>query len=398
MVLALFAGIIGTTLQAQRANREAMAAQQVADFLVSVFSVSAPDEAKGETITARELLDRGAERLQEELGDQPLVRARLGSTMGQVYRQLGMYKEAEELVRSALLTTRAELGDDHLDVAKRSYDLALIYCNQGRFNEAEPVLLKAREICENSPHGEQRLADVLGLLGSLYTAQQRMDEARESVESALPLFDQLKDDQGKAQALSVLAVIANISGDHEASVRYSLECIEIAQRIYEPAHIQLASYRQNLALTYGRMGRLEDREQLLSEVIASLETTLDDTHPRLSMIRANLAYTWFDLGRPEEAEALLRRSIVDLEQTLGLNHLDTMIAIHNLGWYICEEDRADEAIDLLNQAVGLFEAGFGPNHHRTTGALEKLSGCLSHLGRETEAAEVDAKIREQSEG
>ena len=235
VAMALVAGIIGTTIQAQRANREALVAQQVADFLVSVFEVSAPMRSKGETVTARELLDRGSERLDAELKNQPLVRARLGYTMATVYRQLGMLEEAARLTESALETTRNEFGDQHLAVADGCYDLALVYCNQGRFDEAEPLLLEARGISGQAPGGEQRLADVLGLLGSLYTAQRRLDEAQSSVESALPLFDEIGDDQGKAQALSVLAVIASVNEDYEASVRYSEECIEIARRSTNPA-------------------------------------------------------------------------------------------------------------------------------------------------------------------
>ncbi|NIN70410.1 MAG: protein kinase, partial [Gemmatimonadetes bacterium] len=77
-----------------RANSEAATAQQVSDFLVRLFEVSDPSEALGNTITAREILDRGAERIETELGDQPLVRADLMNTMGVVYKSLGLYEAA----------------------------------------------------------------------------------------------------------------------------------------------------------------------------------------------------------------------------------------------------------------------------------------------------------------
>jgi eukaryotic-like serine/threonine-protein kinase len=50
-----------------RANQEAQAATQVSDFLVSAFGVSDPSEARGNSVTAREVLDRGAARLEKEL-------------------------------------------------------------------------------------------------------------------------------------------------------------------------------------------------------------------------------------------------------------------------------------------------------------------------------------------
>src|SRR5207247_10363738 len=50
-----------------RANGEAATSQQVSDFLVNLFHVADPSEARGNTITAREILDRGAEKIERDL-------------------------------------------------------------------------------------------------------------------------------------------------------------------------------------------------------------------------------------------------------------------------------------------------------------------------------------------
>ena len=75
----------------RRAVRETETSKRVSDFLVELFRVSDPDKARGETITAREILDRGAERIDQELDDEPEVQAQLMDTMGLVYRSLGLY-------------------------------------------------------------------------------------------------------------------------------------------------------------------------------------------------------------------------------------------------------------------------------------------------------------------
>ena len=51
------------------------------------------------TVTAREVLDSGAEQLQHSLDDQPLVRARLLDTIGRVYLTLGLSDDAEPLLK-----------------------------------------------------------------------------------------------------------------------------------------------------------------------------------------------------------------------------------------------------------------------------------------------------------
>ncbi len=81
-----------------RANEEAETARQVSDFLISLFEVSDPGEARGETVTAREILETGVERIENELQDQPLVRARLMGTMGSVYDSLGLHADARPLL------------------------------------------------------------------------------------------------------------------------------------------------------------------------------------------------------------------------------------------------------------------------------------------------------------
>jgi serine/threonine protein kinase len=75
--------------EARRANQEAAAARQVTDFLIGLFKVSDPSEARGNALTAREILDNGARQIEKNLKAQPEVRARLQATIGTVYTNLG---------------------------------------------------------------------------------------------------------------------------------------------------------------------------------------------------------------------------------------------------------------------------------------------------------------------
>ena len=72
--------------------------------------MSDPSESRGNTLTAREILANGARQVASNLNDQPTVRARLERTIGTVYTKLGMYTEAEPLLRGALQGERRELG------------------------------------------------------------------------------------------------------------------------------------------------------------------------------------------------------------------------------------------------------------------------------------------------
>ena len=121
-LLLAFAGIM--TVQAgriarerDRANQEAATAKQVSDFLVGLFRVSDPSEARGNTLTAREILAKGARQLEGGLRDQPQVQARLQATIGAVYTGLGTLHRRPTVARGALQTQRHVLGEDSAETS-----------------------------------------------------------------------------------------------------------------------------------------------------------------------------------------------------------------------------------------------------------------------------------------
>ena len=86
--LSLLLGLVGTTWQAavaarerDRARLEAERAEKVKEFLVGLFKASDPVESKGEAITARELLDRGTERIEKDLAGHAALQAELFETV-----------------------------------------------------------------------------------------------------------------------------------------------------------------------------------------------------------------------------------------------------------------------------------------------------------------------------
>ena len=111
----------------------------MSDFLVGLFKVSDPSEARGNTLTAREILAEGARRIETDLRDQPLVRARLEAAIGNVYTGLGLYTDAQPLLKRALMGLKLALGDANMETLTAANSLANLYWFQGKFQEAEPL-------------------------------------------------------------------------------------------------------------------------------------------------------------------------------------------------------------------------------------------------------------------
>jgi serine/threonine-protein kinase len=82
-------------------------------------------------VTAREILDRAAERL-DNAGERPEVRGALLDTMGSVYQHLGIYSRADPLLQEALAVRRQSLGDENLDTASSLLHLGELRTDQAR--------------------------------------------------------------------------------------------------------------------------------------------------------------------------------------------------------------------------------------------------------------------------
>ena len=88
-VVGLLTGTVLSLVGLTRARREAAVADASTDFLARLFLGSDPQEAPNPDIKARQVLDRGVERLRTELKDQPATRARLLTVLGGIYGNLG---------------------------------------------------------------------------------------------------------------------------------------------------------------------------------------------------------------------------------------------------------------------------------------------------------------------
>jgi non-specific serine/threonine protein kinase/serine/threonine-protein kinase len=99
-LLAVFA--VTQAAQLRRITRERDRADLITDFMISMFRVSDPSEARGRSVTAREILDQASNGIDTGLTNDPPLRARMMQIMGTVYANLGIYSQAESLCFSGL--------------------------------------------------------------------------------------------------------------------------------------------------------------------------------------------------------------------------------------------------------------------------------------------------------
>ena len=446
---AIALGIIGGSvlatvgmLRAREAERlaeaEAAAAQEVADFLVGLFEFSDPGQARGDEITAREILDQGAERIQTELGGQPITQARLMTTMGEVYYHLGLHNESQLLFQQALTIREERLGSKHLDVARSLANVGTAYILKGDYAEAEESYLRSLEIMEEVPNPDsERVATMLSNLGGLYQHQGRYEEAAEVLRRAIvvseqelepgntllarglnnlgviyfiegrytdaePLWRRALETWERAEGpdhpealriLSNLGLLYISTGDHEKAESFLQRSLEMRLRVLGPDHPDVGRDYANLAQAYQVQEKYDEAEPLFARALEITEAALGVEHSYVGKLLYFLSQARAGQERHQEAEALALRALANLEPALGPEHSDVGYAKELLARIYTEQGRFEEAERLYREALAILESAFGPdgNHPDVADALEGYSSLLAQLGRNDEADSLTAR-------
>ncbi len=390
-VLALFAGAMAyqarrVAREAERANREAEAARRVADFLAGLFSASDPfalEPVKPDQVTARELLERGAEQVDEELRDQPEVRARLMNVIGEVYLNIGSYDVARGLIESALAQRRELFGDEHLDVAESLHAMAGLFYGQGDYDAAEPLDRQALDIRRRLLGGEHPdVAASMQRLGRVLKAKGDYPAAEPILTEALALRRRLLGEQHPdlAESLNALAGLKKILGDFATAEPLYREALAIDRRRFGRTHPGLATSLNNLADMLQDTGDYEAAEPLYRESLGMLRELVGDEHPFVAFSTNNLATLLQYQEKYEAAEALFQESLALRRKLWGDDHPSTATGLHNLSALLRARGDPAAAQPLARQALATRRRLLGDEHAHVAGSSRNVADILLDLG------------------
>jgi len=354
-ILLLLAGsVITLSIQANtiaherdRANHEARNALAVTEFLVQLFAVADPAEARDRDITARELLDRGVGQMSDELEQQPEVRAMLSSVLGRVYLSLGLFDQAAPLLEEALVLQGELYGKETAGSAEAAENLAVLYMETGDFEKAEP-----------------RLNEVLAL-------QRRLHGDRSSE---------------VAESLYHVAVLHLHRGEFQAAIPLFEEALATERELSGGPNEATASIINDLAYSASKLGRDDEAERLNREALAQRREILGDDHPSVAQSLNNLGQSLARRGDYEEAEQMIREAVALNRKIYGEHHPELNATLSSFASVLRDSGKLVEAEQVLREIIEGDRTTFGDNHPVVAGDLTMLATVLERLG-EPDAAE-----------
>jgi serine/threonine protein kinase len=337
LILALVAGVIGTTWQAMRAGRgwraeaeraererlakldverakereaearraaegaEKEARDSEADYLAfsrflveDVLSAPRPRDQRGGQgvhVTVRQALTEAARRIPERFRGRPRAEAVARHDLGVTFRLLGEHAAAEEQLRKALDLRREFLPPADPATLNTQNSLAVLLVERGQAGEA------------------------------------------------IPLFE---------DALKWRTVKLG------------------------PDHAHTLATMDNLANAYRTAGRLPEALPLFEETVARMEEKLGPNHPDTLTAMNNMAIAYGAAGKPNEKVATLEKSVEAAKVVFGPDHPETLTGMNNLAVAYWEARKVHQAIPLIEQAVELRIAKLGPDHPYTLSSLHSL--------------------------
>jgi eukaryotic-like serine/threonine-protein kinase len=382
VAVAIVAGAIAAAVGLVRANRaearsrqEAATATQISEFLTGLFSASDPNS--GGT-TLRELLDRGAKRVEADLSGQPRIQASLFETFSHVYGSLALHKEAVALADKALaLDAAAGVETDQTAEAARTLGRSLQ--QQGQFARAKDAYDRALAI-RTRGHGDNDLgvARILNDLGSLHGQLEQTDQAIAAHSRALEIQQRLRGPEhvSATNSLSGLAVLHSRKNDFATALRMDQQVLAIRQKTLGDRHAATTAALENVAWDLKGLKRVEEARAHAARVLEIRKATLGPDHAQLAFTYTLLGDLADMEGKPDEALASYMEVLRIRETALGPDNPRTGDAVRSVGVAKLRAGHAAEAHEYLSRALRIYEKAYPPGHSRITQTARTVAEAL----------------------
>jgi tetratricopeptide (TPR) repeat protein len=363
-------------VQRQQAEIEAERARQTTDFLVGLFAVSDPNEAQGNTITARELLDKGTSRIDTELAEQPATQAILMETIGKVYRSLALYPPAASLLESALEKRRELYGEDHIEIARTAHELGSVLKLTAEYEPAQQMYRDALRIRQKLLGTDS--ADVAGTLYELADLLDRMGEyeqAEQLYRQALATQRHLLGDENAAVANSLQGLALNryYQSSYADALSLMRESLAMQRKLHTEPHTELAEALNELGFLLGEVGEYYESEQLFREALAMKRFLLGDTHTEIALGLNNIAFALHDQQKYDDAEVMYREAITIQHKLLGEDHPEIADSLNNLAFLLYDKGDLDVARSMMRESLDMYRRTVGEEHPSVARAMGNLA-------------------------
>jgi len=379
------------TEERDRATRERDRADRVTEFMTGMFKVSDPGEARGNRVTAREILDKASKDIDTGLKNDPELRAKMMSTMANTYSGLGLYSLAQPLLEHAVEAQRRTLGPENTETLRTMSDLAEVLREEGRIAEPEKLDRETLEIRRRvlGPEHPDTIASQYAL-ALILADEGHYAEAEKLYRETLDIERRIlgAEDPSTLNSMTHLASVLMFEWRHADAEELYREAFDIQRRVLGPEHPNTLKTMNSLATVLRMEGRNAEAEKLQRETMDIRRRILGPEHPNTLRSVSELVITLTQEDRYPEAERL-QREVLDVERrVLGPEHPTTLSSASSLASILMYEGHYADAEKLVRETLDTQRRILGREHPSTLETLEFEAAILGREGRNGDAEKL----------
>lgn len=397
---AVFAGVCVLVLyyttriieERNRAQEEAVKAQEISTFLEDLFNASDPfiaaETGRPDTMEVRSFLTRGADRIQTELQDQPLVQARMLNVVGDVYYNLGLFDDALPLLDQSR-NIRMRTGSP-LELAQVHESIARVQQSKGDLNGAENSYRTALELFKNEGNqASRKLSAIRVKLAMLLTDKSEYEESESLLSEAL--FHQKSSfgekDPDVAETLRSFGILFHRQSDLDRAEVYYQEALALNRELYGDEHLDVVQNLFNLSTLMREKGEYNSAGATMYEVLEIQKAILGEEHPNTITTMYELAILLRDKQDPKLQEAVdLFREVIEMDKKqrgeihhyVGLDLIELGVTLNKMLAY-------NEATEVFRESISILRKALPEGHPDIAMALIGLGDVLVRVDKPAEA-------------
>jgi len=428
-----------TRAQTQQARAQATRAQATREFLVGVFDQVTPDTNKGQSITARQLLDIGEREIDKESGRPPAVKAELSALLGRLYRDIGDRPHGRDLidralaqidasgipsdVRAGVLLSAAEtesedketyaasleharegvgllensLVPDPRALAQGHVRIAYALRHTGANAEAATLLRKAIGQDSRALGDDDAVAEEWVQLGIVLSDLRRYDESGAAFDDALRIYRKLygTDSTHVAHALDAKGGLLTDRRDYAGAESVRREVLRIYAARLGPANHDTLVARNNLLHVLETRGKFAEalpaRIELLKQGKESAQLTSTDLAN--DYLAAGIDYV--ETSAFAEGERMFRDALGILRTKPGVHSIWYAFGLEFLGYALPWQGRYAEAEGAFRDALAITLEKEPETSVSACRLRDSLSWVLDLLHRYDEALALAKQVDEE---
>ena len=359
--------------QSARAVAQTARAKAVTDFMAKLFEENNPENALGKQLSAIEMLDRGAGRVDTELAKQPEVLAEIQARLGGIYLSLGEHLKAGKLLKKSVKQYEAIGVVDTVEYFDALYAFAEFSFQEDQHADTVRIAGKLREQSERIfgvPN--QWTGKTLALLAETATMTGNAPQGEKLALQAIALQEKFL---GNSDIASVTAsnYLANALADQgrviEARAVYQSMVDHAAQVTGFKSMDNVLVWRYGVARMDFYRNEFKQAAAALMRIVPEMETVIGVAHPRTVDARSLFSQTLTALGQFDEAVALQRVNLKITETLPAVDGEAVGLQRLTLAKLLTAAGRPLDAERLAQQGFAVFEKKYAvsPTFHRERG-------------------------------